>query len=222
MATPSASGVVAGTRPIARSRPEAGSRSCIDQCNCVRIPLALAATEPKMVPTGPHPDRRARASCRQGPKDRTRSPEQPAPRAKLRCCDSHHWCAGEEGGAEGRTEDTVDMDRVGDPREGQLLLTPEQTAPALGIGRTKVYELLKTGRLESVTIGTSRRIPADALPRFVASLRRTSGQIDETVSTTGNTQVSAAIRPPDRTAKAPRRHQSQPPECRSVSPTFPD
>jgi excisionase family DNA binding protein len=53
----------------------------------------------------------------------------------------------------------------------RLLLTPEETAHALGIGRTKVYELMLTNALDSVKIGTLRRIPADAVVDFVRSLR---------------------------------------------------
>jgi len=54
----------------------------------------------------------------------------------------------------------------------RLLLTPEEAAELLGIGRTKVYELMLTNALESVKIGTARRIPTDALTEFVATLRR--------------------------------------------------
>ena len=53
-----------------------------------------------------------------------------------------------------------------------ILLTPTEAARALGIGRSKLYELLQTGALESVHIGTSRRIPTDALSDLVARLRR--------------------------------------------------
>ncbi|MWA01558.1 helix-turn-helix domain-containing protein [Actinomadura sp. LD22] len=40
----------------------------------------------------------------------------------------------------------------------------------LGIGRTKVYDLMRTGALRSVRLGGSRRIPATALTEFVARL----------------------------------------------------
>ena len=52
-----------------------------------------------------------------------------------------------------------------------ILLTPTEAARALGIGRSKLYELLQTGVLESVHIGTCRRIPTDALSDLVARLR---------------------------------------------------
>ena len=53
----------------------------------------------------------------------------------------------------------------------QLLLTPVQAARALGIGRSKLYELMQDGVLEFVHIGACRRIPADALVALVAQLR---------------------------------------------------
>jgi excisionase family DNA binding protein len=54
----------------------------------------------------------------------------------------------------------------------KLLLTPAEAAAALGIGRSKVYELLHTGQLHSARIGTCRRIPADALNDLMAALRQ--------------------------------------------------
>ncbi len=56
----------------------------------------------------------------------------------------------------------------------KLLLTTTEAAKALGIGRSKVYELLQTGQLTSVRIGASRRVPADAVHTFVANLQRTA------------------------------------------------
>ena len=41
----------------------------------------------------------------------------------------------------------------------QLLLTPEEAANRLAICRTRVYELMGSGQLESVRIGSSRRVP---------------------------------------------------------------
>jgi excisionase family DNA binding protein len=56
----------------------------------------------------------------------------------------------------------------------KLLLTPTEAANALGIGRSKVYELLKSGQLQSVHIGACRRVPADALTAFLEQLRTVS------------------------------------------------
>ena len=46
---------------------------------------------------------------------------------------------------------------IDDSSDEPLLLTPEQAAHSLAICRTKVYELLRTGDLESVQIGSCRR-----------------------------------------------------------------
>jgi excisionase family DNA binding protein len=51
-----------------------------------------------------------------------------------------------------------------------LLLTPVEAARALGIGRTKVYELITAGRLRSVRLDGCRRITRDDLAEFVAQL----------------------------------------------------
>jgi len=56
-----------------------------------------------------------------------------------------------------------------------ILLTPTEAAQALGIGRSKLYELMQAGVVESVHIGACRRIPADALEELVARLRAESG-----------------------------------------------
>jgi excisionase family DNA binding protein len=50
------------------------------------------------------------------------------------------------------------------------LLTPEQAAQALGIGRWKLYDLLRQRRLRSIQIGSCRRISTAALREFIASL----------------------------------------------------
>jgi excisionase family DNA binding protein len=51
-----------------------------------------------------------------------------------------------------------------------VVLTPEETARALRIGRSKVYDLIRTGKLRSVKIDGSRRIPMSAIMDFVARL----------------------------------------------------
>lgn len=60
-------------------------------------------------------------------------------------------------------------------RAPRIVLTVEEAAHALGIGRTMMYELIGSGAVESVTIGRLRRIPADALGAFVDQLRSGSG-----------------------------------------------
>ena len=51
-----------------------------------------------------------------------------------------------------------------------LLVRPEDAAHVLGVGRTKVYELMRSGELRSVRVGGLRRVPVTALAEFVARL----------------------------------------------------
>lgn len=53
----------------------------------------------------------------------------------------------------------------------RLLLTPEEAAATLGLSRTRIYALMAAGRVESVLVGRSRRVPVAALEEFVAGLR---------------------------------------------------
>ena len=48
-----------------------------------------------------------------------------------------------------------------------LLLRVEEVARALSLGRSKVYELIASGELPSITIGAARRVPAEALRRWI-------------------------------------------------------
>lgn len=54
----------------------------------------------------------------------------------------------------------------------KLLLTADEAAEIIGIGRTKVYELLRLGHIESVRIGRCRRIPLRAVHAYVERLSR--------------------------------------------------
>jgi len=55
-----------------------------------------------------------------------------------------------------------------------VLLTVEQAARRLGVGRSTMYGLLARGEIESIQIGHLRRIPVDALGTFVDQ-RRVAG-----------------------------------------------
>ena len=63
----------------------------------------------------------------------------------------------------------------------KLLLTPEDAALVLSIGRSKLYELLATRALRSVRIGASRRIPAEELAAYVQRLAGTDPSVQETL-----------------------------------------
>jgi len=65
------------------------------------------------------------------------------------------------------TETSTPVRRV--PPE-RVLLTPEEAGEGLGVGRTTIYALMKSGELESVQIGRLRRIPTSALHEYAARL----------------------------------------------------
>jgi excisionase family DNA binding protein len=65
----------------------------------------------------------------------------------------------------------------------RLLLRPEEAADVLGIGRSKLYELLAAGVIESVHIGSSRRVPVEGLHDFVHRLRSARELVDGRAST---------------------------------------
>ncbi|MGW4881293.1 excisionase family DNA-binding protein [Streptomyces sp. NPDC004262] len=52
-----------------------------------------------------------------------------------------------------------------------VLLTVEEAARRLRIGRTTCFRLVLAGEIESVTVGRLRRVPADAVSAYVAKLR---------------------------------------------------
>ena len=52
----------------------------------------------------------------------------------------------------------------------RLLLTVPEAAEALAISRSKLYELLAAGLVQSVRIDGSRRVPIEALETYVAQL----------------------------------------------------
>jgi len=69
----------------------------------------------------------------------------------------------------------VDKPGAAGPR---LLLKIEEAGTVLGVGRTKIFELVAGGQLESVRIGRARRIPAESLVAFVEGIRDTQRQSD--------------------------------------------
>jgi excisionase family DNA binding protein len=54
--------------------------------------------------------------------------------------------------------------------DDQLLVTPEEAARRLSLGRTTIYELMASGELQSVNVGRCRRVPVSELCSFVARL----------------------------------------------------
>jgi excisionase family DNA binding protein len=54
----------------------------------------------------------------------------------------------------------------------QLLLSINESCYALGFGRTKLYEYIGLGLIETVSIGRRTMIPRASLDEFVARLRQ--------------------------------------------------
>lgn len=53
----------------------------------------------------------------------------------------------------------------------QILLTVEEAARKLRIGRTRMFALIKSGEIEAVQIGRSRRIHPEAIEQFAQKLQ---------------------------------------------------
>jgi excisionase family DNA binding protein len=54
----------------------------------------------------------------------------------------------------------------------RIALRPVEAAEAIGIGRSKVYELIQRGELPSVRIGGSVRVPVSALNEWIKTRLR--------------------------------------------------
>lgn len=50
---------------------------------------------------------------------------------------------------------------------------------ALGIGRTKAYELVKTGQIQSIKIGNAIRIPKPLLLEYISQKSYNIGEADK-------------------------------------------
>ena len=58
---------------------------------------------------------------------------------------------------------------TGEQREApRLALTPDEAAHAIGVGRTTIYELLRSGQLRSVKVGTRYVVPIASIDAFLA------------------------------------------------------
>lgn len=49
-----------------------------------------------------------------------------------------------------------------------LLYRPAEAAAAIGVSRSRMYELIASGEIPSVRIGGTLRVPVDGLRRWVA------------------------------------------------------
>jgi excisionase family DNA binding protein len=73
------------------------------------------------------------------------------------------------------TRDVIDLNVRTDDR---LLLTVEEAADRLGIGRSLMYELIGCGQIASIRVGRLRRVPSESLTEYVAAMRRQTRQPD--------------------------------------------
>ena len=53
----------------------------------------------------------------------------------------------------------------------KLLYRPKEAASVLGISRDKLYDLMRSGRINSIKDGRARFITADALTAYVVMLK---------------------------------------------------
>lgn len=76
--------------------------------------------------------------------------------------------------------DYLQAKRTGLPENDRQLALPFGTITVkisvavqmTGIGRTKLYELIKDGQIEAIKVGTATLVPVDSLRRFLDGLRR--------------------------------------------------
>jgi excisionase family DNA binding protein len=61
-----------------------------------------------------------------------------------------------------------EIDPAHSDRNASRCLRPQEAADHLGISRAKLYELMATNEIDSITIGRSRRFPLRALDDYVA------------------------------------------------------
>ena len=61
----------------------------------------------------------------------------------------------------------------------KLLLRADEVAKALGLGRSKAYEMMATGVLPVVRIGRSVRVPANALSDWVEEATASATEFDK-------------------------------------------
>jgi excisionase family DNA binding protein len=57
------------------------------------------------------------------------------------------------------------------PPARKLLYDVEEVIDLIGLGRSKLYQYILSGELRSLKLGRRRKIPADALPEFIAKLQ---------------------------------------------------
>jgi excisionase family DNA binding protein len=59
------------------------------------------------------------------------------------------------------------MDQRTERVSEKLLLRPVEAAEAIGVSRSRAYELIGSGQIPSIRIGTSLRVPVEALREWI-------------------------------------------------------
>jgi excisionase family DNA binding protein len=68
---------------------------------------------------------------------------------------------------------------IPDQSDLPMLLTVEQAARELSIGRNSMFELIRTGQIRSILVGPQmRRIPREALTEYVVRLQMEQGEAE--------------------------------------------
>jgi excisionase family DNA binding protein len=75
-----------------------------------------------------------------------------------------------------QTNPAVGNDATTNASEPKLLLTVEEAAARLSVGRPKMWQLVMRGEVLSVKIGASRRVPVAALAEYVQRLSAEAAQ----------------------------------------------
>ena len=96
-------------------------------------------------------------------------------------------------GQDRTTASLADPPRPRDVASEPLLLTPEEAAHVLRVGRTTVYALMKAGELRPVHIGRSCRLARAELERYVARLQSPPPRVQRTRRRRGATTDQAEL-----------------------------
>ncbi|ODP36354.1 MULTISPECIES: helix-turn-helix domain-containing protein [Sphingomonas] len=64
--------------------------------------------------------------------------------------------------------------RIVDARVEPLAVRIPQAAQMLGIGKSKLYQFIAAGEIETVKVGRSTLVPTDSLKAFISSRRRST------------------------------------------------
>ena len=93
-------------------------------------------------------------------------------------------------------------DQTSEPNSPRVLLSVEEAAATMNVGRTTVYALIKTGELESVKVGRRRVVPADAIAQCIARVAE-RGSEPEAETAEGRRATEAAPRAPRKAKESP-------------------